>query len=103
MKRTVARTKKKAPIPAASVEGEDPHAIAGRWLLADPIPRPVSQLIVGDANQISQAVGQCRLIFSAIDDAILASGQKLPAILEVFIRLPSAVYMFVDNDNFLYS
>jgi aspartate-semialdehyde dehydrogenase len=42
-------------------------AVAGRWLMADPIPEPVSQLIVGDANQVSQAIGQCRLIFSAID------------------------------------
>ncbi len=43
------------------------NAVAGRWLMATPIPESVSHLIVGDANQVSQAMGQCRLIFSAID------------------------------------
>lgn len=42
-------------------------AVAGRWLMATPIPAAVSPLIVGDANQVSQAKGQCRLIFSAVD------------------------------------
>ena len=42
-------------------------AVAGRWLMATPIPTAVSQLIVGDANQVSQAKDQCRLIFSAVD------------------------------------
>jgi aspartate-semialdehyde dehydrogenase len=42
-------------------------AVAGRWLMAGPIPESVSRLIVGDANEVSQAIGQCRLLFSAID------------------------------------
>ncbi|MGD9364264.1 MAG: aspartate-semialdehyde dehydrogenase [Desulfobacteraceae bacterium] len=42
------------------------NAVAGRWLMATPIPETVSHLIVGDANQVSQAKSQCRLIFSAV-------------------------------------
>ena len=42
-------------------------AVAGRWLMASPIPIAVSQLMVGDANQVSQAKDQCRLIFSAVE------------------------------------
>jgi len=43
------------------------QAVAGRWLMADPVPESVSHLIVGDANQVSQAKNQCRLIFSAVE------------------------------------
>jgi aspartate-semialdehyde dehydrogenase len=43
------------------------NAVAGRWLMATPIPAAVAQLIVGDANQVHQAKDQCRLIFSAVD------------------------------------
>lgn len=50
-------------------------AVAGRWLMASPIPEGVSHLIVGDANRADQARNQCRLIFSAVNmkkDAVAA-------------------------------
>ncbi|MCF7975305.1 MAG: aspartate-semialdehyde dehydrogenase [Phycisphaerae bacterium] len=43
------------------------QAVAGRWLMARPIPEPVHDLIVADANDVTQAVGQCDLVFSAIE------------------------------------
>lgn len=42
-------------------------AVSGRWLMPTPIPESVSKLIVGDANHVAQAKGQCRILFSAID------------------------------------
>jgi aspartate-semialdehyde dehydrogenase len=43
------------------------QAVAGRWLMAGPIPEPVHDLIVADANDVTQAVGRCDLVFSAIE------------------------------------
>lgn len=42
-------------------------AVAGRWHMQTPIPNNVRNLIVGDANQILQAQGRCRLVFSAVE------------------------------------
>ena len=42
-------------------------AVAGRWHMRTPIPERVRDLVVADANQISQAPGKCRLVFSAVD------------------------------------
>ncbi len=43
------------------------QAVAGRWLMAKPIPSPIHDLIVGDANAVDQAAGQCDMVFSAIE------------------------------------
>ncbi len=43
------------------------EAVAGRWLMAEPVPASIENLIVGDANDVSQAAGQCDLVFSAIE------------------------------------
>lgn len=42
-------------------------AVTGRWHMKIPIPDGVRNLIVGDANQVSQAQGNCRLVFSAVE------------------------------------
>ena len=42
-------------------------AVAGRWHMKTPIPAGVRNLVVGDANRISQAPGNCRLLFSAVE------------------------------------
>ncbi len=42
-------------------------AVAGRWHMRTPIPESVRDLVVADANQISQTLGKCRLVFSAVD------------------------------------
>lgn len=43
------------------------EAVAGRWLMAKPMPDSVKDLIVGDANDVSQAKAQCDMVFSAIE------------------------------------
>jgi aspartate-semialdehyde dehydrogenase len=43
------------------------QAVAGRWLMAEPIPQSVRDLIVGDANVVEQAADQCEMVFSAIE------------------------------------
>lgn len=42
-------------------------AVAGRWHMKTPVPDGVRNLVVGDANRISQARGNCRLLFSAVE------------------------------------
>ena len=56
-------------LAASARSAHQPYAdaVAGRWLLPTPVPPAVAQLIVGDANQVSQAKDQCRLIFSAVN------------------------------------
>ncbi len=43
------------------------EAVAGRWMMVEPIPSAVRDLIVGDANSVKQAQGHCDLVFSAIE------------------------------------
>ena len=43
------------------------QAVEGRWLMARPIPESVHDLTVADANAVDQAVGQCDMVFSAIE------------------------------------
>ncbi|MDD5094687.1 MAG: aspartate-semialdehyde dehydrogenase [Dehalococcoidia bacterium] len=43
------------------------EAVKGRWLMAEPIPETVRNLVVGDANLVSLAKGKCHLVFSAIE------------------------------------
>lgn len=43
------------------------EAVTGRWHMQTPIPKNIKNLIVGDANQITQAQGKCRLVFSAAE------------------------------------
>ena len=42
-------------------------AVSGRWHMRTQIPDNVKDLIVGDANEVSRAVGHCSLVFSAIE------------------------------------
>ena len=42
-------------------------AVTGRWHMSTPIPDRIRDLVVGDANQISQAQGKCSLVFSAVE------------------------------------
>jgi aspartate-semialdehyde dehydrogenase len=43
------------------------EAVAGRWQMRTDIPEAVRDLVVGDANVVAQAVGQCEVVFSALD------------------------------------
>ncbi len=43
------------------------EVIADRWLMSTPVPEPVRNLVVGDANEVSSAQGKCQLLFSAVD------------------------------------
>lgn len=43
------------------------EAVAGRWLMAEPIPEAIRGLIVGDANMVNAAKGKCDLVFSAVE------------------------------------
>ena len=42
-------------------------AVSGRWHMKTQIPDNVRDLIVGDANQVSRAIGQCDIVFSAVE------------------------------------
>jgi aspartate-semialdehyde dehydrogenase len=42
-------------------------AIHGRWHQQTPVPNAVAQISVCDANIVESAVGQCSVVFSAID------------------------------------
>jgi len=51
------------------------NAVAGRWHMKDNIPEKVTDMVVQDANIVSNAAGKCNLIFSAVEmdkQAILA-------------------------------
>jgi len=41
-------------------------AVAGRWLMDEPIPPQIAQLVVGDAADVESALRSCDLIFSAL-------------------------------------
>jgi aspartate-semialdehyde dehydrogenase len=43
------------------------EAVAGRWLMPEPIPEPVRGLVVEDANAVGTAKGKCDLVFSAVE------------------------------------
>jgi aspartate-semialdehyde dehydrogenase len=42
-------------------------AVAGRWQMSVDIPQPVRNIEVRDASDIEDAIGECSLIFSAVD------------------------------------
>ena len=42
-------------------------AVEGRYLVSADIPRTVVDLIVGDANNVGEAVGKCDFVFSALE------------------------------------
>jgi aspartate-semialdehyde dehydrogenase len=43
------------------------EAVAGRWHMSCEIPLHARNLLVGDANEVSQAQGKCTLLFSAME------------------------------------
>ncbi|MBN1664989.1 MAG: aspartate-semialdehyde dehydrogenase [Deltaproteobacteria bacterium] len=43
------------------------EAVAGRWLMAEPIPEQIRGLVVEDANAVGSAKGKCDLVFSAVE------------------------------------
>ena len=43
-------------------------AVEGRWLMPEPMPEAVRNLVVGDANLVDAAKGKCELVFSAIEE-----------------------------------
>ncbi len=43
------------------------EAVQNRWLIGSDIPAGVSELIVGDANDVSAAAGKCAFVFSALE------------------------------------
>jgi len=43
------------------------EAVAGRWHMTEDIPENVRDIVVKDASAVADAVGQCSVVFSAID------------------------------------
>jgi aspartate-semialdehyde dehydrogenase len=43
------------------------EAVSGRWLMPEPIPEQIKDLVVGDANLVQSVKGKCDLVFSAIE------------------------------------
>ncbi len=43
------------------------EAVSGRWLMPEPAPEQIEDLVVQDANLVESAKGKCALVFSAID------------------------------------
>lgn len=42
-------------------------AVKGRWHMNDDMPKGIENLVVRDANDVSQALGKCDFIFSAVE------------------------------------
>jgi len=53
-----------SPRSAGKTYGE---AVLGRWLMPEPAPEQIKDLMVGDANLVESAKGKCELVFSAIE------------------------------------
>jgi aspartate-semialdehyde dehydrogenase len=53
-----------SPRSAGKTYGE---AVLGRWLMPEPAPEQIKDLVVGDANLVESAKGKCELVFSAIE------------------------------------
>jgi len=43
------------------------EAVAGRWHINSDIPANVRDLVVGDANNVKEAQGKCKFVFSALE------------------------------------
>jgi aspartate-semialdehyde dehydrogenase len=43
------------------------QAVSGRWLMPEPAPKQIEDLVVQDANLVQSAKGNCELVFLAID------------------------------------
>jgi aspartate-semialdehyde dehydrogenase len=43
------------------------EAVGDRWFMNTEIPKPVRELVVGDANDYQSATGKCDFVFSALD------------------------------------
>jgi len=43
------------------------EAVMGKWQMIEDPPEKVRKLIVGDANNINEAIGKCKLVFSALE------------------------------------
>jgi aspartate-semialdehyde dehydrogenase len=43
------------------------EAVMGKWQMVTDPPEKVRKLIVGDANEVRQAIGKCILVFSALE------------------------------------
>jgi aspartate-semialdehyde dehydrogenase len=43
------------------------EAVSGRWLMPEPAPEQIEDLVVQDANLVQSAKGKCELVFSAIE------------------------------------
>jgi aspartate-semialdehyde dehydrogenase len=43
------------------------EAVSGRWLMPEPAPEQIKDLVVEDANLVESAKGKCELVFSAIE------------------------------------
>jgi aspartate-semialdehyde dehydrogenase len=57
-------------------------AVAGRWHMNEAIPEPYRHIVVADASNVAEAVGKCRLIFSAVEmdkKAIMALEEEYAA------------------------
>lgn len=44
------------------------EAVEGRWLMPQPMPDAVKDLVVGDANSVDAARDRCDMVFSAIEE-----------------------------------
>ena len=67
-------------------------AVSGRWHMQAPIPDGVRDLIVGDANEITQALGKCSLVFSAVE-------MEKAAIAELELGYASNGFAVVSNNS----
>jgi aspartate-semialdehyde dehydrogenase len=43
------------------------EAVSGRWLMPEPAPEQINDLVVKDANLVEPVKGKCALVFSAIE------------------------------------
>jgi aspartate-semialdehyde dehydrogenase len=68
------------------------EAVAGRWVMDEPIPEDVANLIVGDARNVDEASTRCDFVFSAV-------GMDKQAVRELEERYAAAGLPVISNNS----
>jgi aspartate-semialdehyde dehydrogenase len=67
-------------------------AVAGRWHMREPIPENIAGLTVNDAGKVDAVIGQCSLVFSAVE-------MDKPAILALEAEYAAKGFAVVSNNS----
>jgi len=68
------------------------QAVAGRWLMDDPIPGEIADLVLSDADDVEQAKQKCDFVFSAV-------GMSKQAVRELEERYAASGIPVISNNS----